>query len=96
MMKPLKPFNIFLLFLLVHPGLFSQTSPVLSYLPKDAKAIIKINPARLGQKIKWDELLKYKMFEDLMKETPEAKDFLKDPAQIGIDLDEGLIPDHTS
>ena len=55
------------------------------------KTIIKINPASLGQKIKWEELIKYKMFEDLMKEASEGKDFLKDPAQTGIDLNQGLF-----
>jgi hypothetical protein len=61
--------------------IYSQTNTVLNYLPKDAKVIIKLNPASLGQKIKWEELIKYKMFEDLIKEAPEAKDFLRDPSR---------------
>src|SRR4249919_3051502 len=97
MMKTLKPFTILLFSFFVALAVFSQTNAVLNYLPENAKAIIKINPASLGQKIKWEELIKYKMFEDLFKDVPEeAKGFLNDPAQTGIDLKKGLfvvIPD---
>ncbi len=91
-MKTLKPFTILLFSLFVALTVLSQTNSALNYLPKDANAIIKINPASLGQKMKWEELIKYKMFEDLFKDVPEeGKGFLNDPAQTGIDLKHGLF-----
>jgi len=90
-MKTLKPITILVPSLFVALTIFSQTNPVLNYLPENAKMIIKINPASLGQKMKWEELIKYKMFEDLMKESPEGKDFFKDLTQTGIDLTQGLF-----
>src|SRR5213083_543728 len=91
-MKAIKPTNILLFICLQTTGTFSQTNAVLDYLPEDAKMIIKINPANLGQKMKWEDLLKYKMFEDLIKKTPEeGKDFLNNSAHTGIDLNNGLF-----
>jgi len=91
-MKVIRPITILLLTCFVTFDIFSQTNAVLNYLPEDAKRIIKINPGSLGQKIKWEDLLKYKIFQDLMKELPEeGKDFLKNPAQTGIDLGRGFF-----
>jgi hypothetical protein len=90
-MKTLKPITILASSFLVTLTVFSQTNAALNYLPGNAKMIIKINPASLGQKMKWEELVKYKMFEDLMKEAPEGKDFFTDPALTGIDLAQGLF-----
>jgi len=86
-MKAFKPFTILLFSFFVALAVFSQTNAVLNYLPENAKTIIKINSASLGQKIKWEDLLKYKMFEDFLKEVPkQGKDFIKNPAHTGIDL----------
>ena len=52
---------------------FSQTNAVLNYLPENAKTIIKINSTSLGQKIKWEELMKYKMFEDLSQGSAQRR-----------------------
>ena len=91
-MKAFKPFTILLFSFFVALAVFSQTNAVLNYLPENAKTIIKINSASLGQKIKWEDLLKYKMFEDFLKEVPkEGKDFIKNPAHTGIDLSQGLF-----
>ena len=91
-MKALKPFTILLFSFFVALAVFSQTNAVLNYLPENAKTIIKINSTSLGQKIKWEELMKYKMFEDFLKEVPkEGKDFLQNPAHTGIDLSQGLF-----
>jgi uncharacterized protein DUF4836 len=50
--------------------------------------------------MKWEDLMKYKMFEDFLKEVPEdGKDFIKNPAHTGIDLSQGLyivIPANTN
>lgn len=73
------------------PDAFSQPNAFLNYLPKDARMIIKIDAVRVGQKIQWDELVKYKFFEDVMKAIPEdRKDFLKRPGGTGIDLSLGF------
>lgn len=91
-MKVLKPFAILLCSLLANVAIFSQTNAVLNYLPENAKMILKINPASLGQKIKWEDLVKYKMFEDFLKQVPkEGKDFIKNPSRTGIDLSQGLF-----
>src|SRR5215510_13833074 len=91
-MKFPKLFTILLFSFLVSSTILSQTNAVLSYLPANAKMIIKINPASLGQKMKWEDLVKYKMFEDFLKEVPnEGKDFIKNPSQTGIDLSQGLF-----
>src|ERR1051326_3286403 len=91
-MKLIRPITILLLTCFVTFDIFSQSNAILNYLPEGAKMIIKINPASLGQKIKWEELLKYKMFQDLMKELPEeGKDFLNNPSQTGIDLGRGFF-----
>jgi len=91
-MKARKPITILLFSLFVTLTIFSQTNPVLNYLPKDAKVIIKLNAATLGQKIKWEELIQHKMFQDLMKDMPEeGKDFFKDPRQTGIELSQGIF-----
>lgn len=62
--------------------------------------IIKINPERLGQKMKWEDLVKTKIFEELIKDaSEEGKVFLKDPRPSGIDLNQGifvLLPANTS
>lgn len=90
-MKALKPFTLLLFYFFAALSVFSQSNAILNYLAADAKTIIKINPASLRQKMKWEDLTKYKMFEDLLKEVPEdGKDFLKNPAHTGIDLDQGL------
>jgi len=91
-MKALKPITILLFSLFVALTVFSQTSAVMNYLTVDARTIIKINPTSLRQKMKWEDLMKYKMFEDFLKEVPEeGKDFIKNPAHTGIELDEGLF-----
>src|SRR5215467_5152015 len=73
-------------------ALFSQKNTVLPYLPSDAKMIIKINSGSLRQKIKWEEVMQSKMFEDLTKEAPgEGKDLLNDPSQSGIDISQGFF-----
>ncbi|MFI5187648.1 MAG: DUF4836 family protein [Chitinophagales bacterium] len=99
-MKAIKPITILLFTCFGASGIFSQTNSVLNYLPSDARMIIKINPVSLRQKIKWDDLLKYKMFEDLVKKTPrEGKDFLNNPEHTGIDLNQGLflaVPENKS
>src|SRR5215831_937280 len=70
---------------------FSQTNAVLNYLPQDAQMIVKIDAVRLGKKIQWDELVKYKFFEDIMKTMPEdKKNLLKRPEGTGIDLGLGF------
>src|SRR4030095_12972334 len=98
-MKALKPFTILLSSVFATLTVFSQASSVLSYLPGDAKTIIKINSSSLRQKMKWEDLMKYKMFEDFLKEVPEeGKDFIKNPAHTGIDLSQGfyvVIPVNT-
>jgi hypothetical protein len=91
-MKAIKPLTILLYSLFITLTVFSQTNAVLNYLPEHAKMILKINPTSLGQKVKWEELMKYKMFDDFLKEVPEeGKDFIKTPSHTGIDLDEGLF-----
>jgi hypothetical protein len=83
--------TVILLFIFFPTLVFSQANPVLSYLPGDAKMIIKINSGRLAKKINWDELMQTKMFEDLTKQAPdEGKDLLKDPSQAGVDLSQGF------
>ena len=90
-MKAFKPLIILLFTCSQTLCIFSQSNTVLNYLPEDAKMIIKINPASLGQKVKWEELLKSKMFADLIKEAgTEGKEFLKNPAQSGVDLSQGI------
>src|SRR3954470_16109395 len=90
-MKAVKPLTILLFSFLLARAAFSQ-SAVLSYLPENAKTIIKINSASLRQKIKWEDLVKYKMFEDFLKQVPkEGKDFIQNPAYTGIDLSQGLF-----
>lgn len=92
MMKAHKSSIILSLTFLISASIFSQTNSVLNYLPQDAKMILKINPASLGQKIKWEDLVKYKMFDNALKDMPEAgKNFLKDPQQTGIDLSRGIF-----
>jgi hypothetical protein len=91
-MKLIKPIAWLLVFCVFTNKIFCQTNTILNYLPTDAKTIIKINPASLGQKIKWDELMKYKMFEDLLRKTPEqGKEFLNNPSHTGIDLSKGFF-----
>jgi hypothetical protein len=91
-MKVVKPITILLFSFFKTVVIFSQTHAVLNYLPDDAKTIIKINPASLGQKMKWDELVSSKMFEDMMKDvSDEGKEVLKNPAQTGIDPDQGFF-----
>jgi uncharacterized protein DUF4836 len=90
-MKALKPFTILLFSLFLTVAVSSQTNAVFNYLPGDAKTILKINSASLRQKMKWEELMKYKMFEDFLKEVPESgKDFIKNPEHTGIDLSQGF------
>ena len=72
-MKTLKPFTILLFSFFVALAVFSQTNAVLNYLPENAKTIIKINSTSLGQKIKWEELMKYKMFEDFLKDVAQRR-----------------------
>ena len=91
-MKALKPFTMLLVLFFAALTVSSQNNAILNYLAADAKTIIKINPASLRQKMKWEDLMKYKMFEDFLKEVPEeGKDFIKNPAHTGIDLDQGLF-----
>jgi len=91
-MRAIKPVVTLLFACLITIIASSQTSPVLSYLPADAKMIVKINPLSLALKIKWQELMKYKMFEDVMKDTTGAgKAFLENPQQTGIDIGQGLF-----
>ena len=91
-MKALKSLTLLLFSFFVALFVFSQTSTVLNYLPANAKMIIKINSASLGQKLKWEDLMKYKMIEDLFKDVPEeGKNFLKNPSQTGIDFNKGLF-----
>src|SRR3954471_4893277 len=90
-MKALKSFTILLFSFSLVLAVFSQNA-VLNYLPENAKTIIKINSASLRQKIKWEDLVKYKMFEDFLKQVPkEGKDFIQNPAHTGIDLNQGLF-----
>lgn len=91
-MKIFKPIVVLLFTSLAGICVFSQTNRVLNYIPADAKMIMKINPASLREKIKWEDLLQYKMFEDFMQQTPEeGKDFLNNPAHTGIDLSQGFF-----
>lgn len=71
---------------------FSQSNTVLHYLPEDAKMIIKINFASLGQRMKWEEFTKSKMFEAMIKDvSEEGKKFLTNPGGTGIDLSQGIF-----
>lgn len=91
-MKSLKTLTILLLFLVHTFAIFSQTNAVLNYLPDNSKMVVKINSTSLRQKIKWEELMNYKMFEDFLKEVPqEGKDFIKNPEHTGIDLSQGFF-----
>jgi hypothetical protein len=72
--------------------IFSQKNTVLNYLPQDAKMIIKMNMPSLGQKIKWEEFAKSKMFEDLTKDaSEEEKVFLRNPKSTGVDMSQGIF-----
>jgi hypothetical protein len=97
-MKAIKPTTVLLPALFVSLFVLSQPNSILNYLPANAKMIVKINPASLREKIKWEDLIKYKMFEDMLKEFPETgKEFLENPAHTGIDLSHGfflVIPDN--
>ena len=91
-MRIIKPITILLFSFLIVFNSFSQQSSVFNYLPPDAKMIIKVNPASLGQKIKWEEVLTYKIFEAPVKELPQAgKEFLENPSLTGIDLKQGFF-----
>src|SRR5215831_9230239 len=91
-MKIIKPTIVLLLIFFPGFTLFSQTNTVLSYLPADAKMIIKINSGSLRQKIKWEEIMQSKMFEDLTKQAPdEGKTLLNNPSQSGVDLSQGFF-----
>src|ERR1043165_5662929 len=91
-MKAVKPLTILLYSLFITLTVLSQTNAVLNYLPEHAKMILKINSTSLGQKVKWEELVKYKMFYDFLKDVPEqGKDFIKTPEHTGIDLAQGLF-----
>ena len=91
-MKTLRPLVILLLTCVQMLVVFSQKNTVLNYFPQDAKMIIKMNMASLGQKIKWEEFAKSKMFEDLTKDASEGgKAFLKNPKSTGIDISQGIF-----
>ena len=91
-MKAIKPIIILLLTSFGTVHILSQTNAVLNYLPGDAKMVIKINSGSLRQKMKWDELRKYKVFTDIMKDFPETgKGFLDNPGSTGLDLSQGFF-----
>src|SRR5436190_902615 len=80
--------------------IFSQKNTVLNYFPQDAKMIMKMNMTSLGQKMKWEEFTKSKMFEDMIKDaSEEGKAFLKNPTSTGVDMSQGIfvvIPSNNS
>lgn len=91
-MRSIKPITNLLLTFCILSTTYSQVNPVLNYFPSKPKIIFKLNPGSLKQKIKWDEILQYKMFQDAMKETTDKeKDFLTDPSQMGLDLEQGIF-----
>src|SRR5215813_9607400 len=83
-MKTIKPLIILLLTCFQAQFIFSQTNAVLNYLPEDAKVIIKINPAELGKKMKWEEFTKTNM-------SDEEKKFLLNPGPMGVDMSKGIF-----
>ena len=83
-MRTIKRLTIFLFAAFASLSCLSQSGVVLNYLPPDTKMIVKINPASMGLKIKWDSVLKSKMFEDILSKAPQAKNLLSNPAQTGV------------
>jgi hypothetical protein len=72
--------------------IFSQKNTVVNYFPQQPKMILKLNMASLGQKMKWEEFTKTKLFEEVTKDaTEEGKTFLKNPASAGIDMSQGIF-----
>ncbi|HET9826782.1 MAG TPA: hypothetical protein VFP87_15685, partial [Chitinophagaceae bacterium] len=77
-MKAIKPLIILLFTCCQISVSFSQSNKLLSYLPADAKIVIKINLAGLGQKMQWVDFTKTGTFDDMTKElSEEQKSFLK-------------------
>jgi uncharacterized protein DUF4836 len=91
-MKTLRALLILLLACFSTMVVLSQKSAVLNYLPHDAKMIVKMNMASLGQKMKWEEFAKSKMFEHLVKDaSDEGKAFLRNPKTNGVDMSQGIF-----
>jgi uncharacterized protein DUF4836 len=91
-MKTFRPLTIILLTCVQTLVVFSQKNTVLNYFPQDAKMIMKMNMASLGQKMKWEEFAKTKMFEHLIKDAPEeGKAFLRNPKLTGVDMNQGIF-----
>jgi len=91
-MKQIKRIAVTLLASCYAALIYAQSNPIVNYLPAEAKMIVKINSASLGQKMKWEELTQYKMFQDLVKKMPgEGQEFLSNPAHSGIDISKGFF-----
>src|SRR5215470_7977711 len=91
-MKTLRPLIIIVITCCQSLVIFSQNKTVLNYFPQDAKMILKMNMTTLGQKMKWEDFAKSKMFEELIKDaSEEGKAFLRNPTSTGIDKSQGIF-----
>ena len=71
---------------------FSQTNPVVKYLPADASMIVSFNPVKMGKKVPGEAFRQSMMYRELIKKDDgEVRAFLSDPSISGIDFSQDLM-----
>ncbi len=70
---------------------FSQSNPLLKYIPADASMVMHIDAKRLGSKIPEETFRQSFMYREMMKDPKAPFQFFKEPGKIGLDISSGII-----
>ena len=72
---------------------FSQTNPLVNYLPERASMVMSISAGRLGSKIPRETFLQSSLYREMIKDSSksQANAFFKDPARSGIDFSTDIL-----
>ncbi len=82
----------FILTLLPLATVFSQSSPLLKYIPAGASTVISFNPVKLANKVPGETFRQSALYREMMKKDDgEIKAFMSDPSISGIDFSNDLL-----
>jgi hypothetical protein len=88
----LKPLFFLATALFQFNAVFSQSNPVIKYLPDDASMIMTFNPIKFASHIPGETFRQSFMYREMMKKDDgELKAFMSDPSISGIDFSHDLI-----
>ena len=83
---------LFIAALCLHVAAFSQTNPLVKYLPDDVSMLVKFDLAKLITKIPMESFRQSPIYKELMKEPDNPLHaIIADPLKSGVDFGAGII-----